>query len=260
MKPDCVAARRAVLLGEVGSGPARDHLGACADCRDFEALEGAIRRLVREQAGRPAASHALRERLVLALESERRKIRDHGGYRWLRRVAVLAALVILGGAATRLHYRQRGFAEARRTVEALAADHIAYATRPEGMEVTSASAPELTDWLRVRTNLAVRLPLLPEASLVGGRRCNVRGRPAALALYRMTPPAEGAALPVSVFAFERGREDWSRMAMVESGGSKRICRAHARGLSVLIWEDRGLTYALVTEMAEPDVEAWVSTF
>ncbi len=258
MKPECLAARRAVVLGDSGSASVRDHLGACNECREFETSERTVARLVRDRAARPVASHALRERLVVALDLERRRAQRQGLQRWFGWTAALAALLILGAGSAWLHFRHQGHVEARRTVAALAADHITYAARDDRAQILSNSPQQVADWLRGRTRLAVSLPFLPGAALIGARRCSVHGRPAALAFYLMGTAGGGGWSPASLFTFETGSEDWSHMETLPSAHSRRICRAKDRGLTVLIWEDRGLTYAFVTEVPEADLAALAS--
>lgn len=252
MRAECHAARRSLLLGEGGSGTVREHLRECEACRDFDAAEREVAGLVRRMAARPPAPRALRERLLAALETERGRSRR----RWKLGRARVAAIAIaaVAAAASGWMVLQRGASEARRTVEALALDHLRYADEGRGPELASSSPREVAAWLRDQTRLAVTVPKLPGASLLGARRCTVRGRPAALALYRLAG-AGGPGSTASLFAFRSGGEDWSRMEAVANSSARRICRAHDRGLSVLVWEERGLTYALVSEL--PDTELQV---
>lgn len=259
MRPECLATRREVLRGDDMSEVARGHLSGCAACRGFEASERIVSRLVRERAERPSAPHALRDRLVVALESERRRARRGGRRRWPRWTASVALLAVLAGGLAWLQRRQNGHAEARLMVETLAEDHLAYAARDGRAEVVSSSPDEVSDWLRARTGFAVSVPALPGASLLGARRCKVRGRPAALAFYDRQRPAGGRGSPLSLFAFETDREDWSHMQRLDAVHPKRLCRADEKGLTVLVWEDRGLTYALVSDVPESDIPALAGT-
>lgn len=252
MRTGCRTARRFLLLGEGGTESVREHLRECKDCRDFETAEREVAGLVRRMAARPPAPRALRERLLAALETERGRL----GRRWKLGRARVAAIAIAAvvAAASGWIYLGRGASEARRTVEALVLDHLKYAGSGPGPELGSSSTQEVEEWLRDQTRLAVALPDFSEASLLGARRCEVRGRPAALVLYRLAG-AGGPGSTASLFAFQGGKEDWSRMETVSNSRTRRICRAHDRGLSVLVWEDRGLTYALVTELPDRALQA-----
>jgi hypothetical protein len=254
MSLKCLAVRRSILLGEADAGSVREHLERCEGCRRFETGEQEVATTVRARARRTPAPQSLRERLVTALEAERG--RPAGGRRrsW-RAVAVGVAASLLAVAAFILLGPVDGTAEARRTVAALAADHMEYAAG-EPMELVSSSPAEIVRWLRARTRLAVTLPVPPGATLLGARRCRLRGRPAALVSYRLPgsgTDAGGSA--ASLFVFRSAREEWSSMETLAERRPKRICRAHDSGLSVLIWQERGLTYAFVTEIPEPDLLA-----
>jgi anti-sigma factor RsiW len=252
MSLKCLAARRALLLGEEAAASVREHLERCETCRRFEAGERAAAAAVRTRSRRAPAPQALRERLVAALEEERHRT-ARGRRRWLRSAGLLAAAALLAVAAFMLLAPPDGTAEARRTVAALAADHMEYATGG-AMELASSSPAEVADWLRARTRLAVTVPVPPEATVLGARRCRLRGRPAALVSYRLPGSGRDAGgSAASLFVFQSAGEEWSSMETLAARRPKRICRAHDRGLNVLVWEDRGLTYAFVTDISEPEL-------
>jgi anti-sigma factor RsiW len=250
MKLECGAARREILLGEAGTAHVEDHLRYCERCRAFDTSERAVAELVRLRAARPPAPRSLRERLFLNFETERKRSAGIGRRRWVRAAAPAAMLALLALVWAWKH-TPSGTDEARRWVEALAADHISYAARDDRAEVASSYPAEVSSWLRDRTQLAVSLPVLPGGTLLGARNCRIRERTAALAFYSLKAPTTGAGSPASLFVFRSAGEDWSGMERI--GGAKRFCRAHDRGVSLLLWEDRGLTYALVTEIPEPEL-------
>lgn len=252
MSLECLTARRAILLGEADAPSVREHLERCEGCRRFEAGEHAVAAAMRTRAPRARAPQALRERLVAALEAERS--RPAGGRRRaLRGIAAGAAALMLALAAFILLGPVDGAAEARRTVAALAADHLEYASGGP-LELASSSSAEIAGWLRARTRLAVTVPVPPGATILGARRCRLRGRSAALVSYRLAGiGGDGGGSAASLFAFRTAGEEWSSMETLAERRPKRICRAHDRGLSVLVWEERGLTYAFVTEIPEPEL-------
>ncbi|MBI1951117.1 MAG: hypothetical protein HYS34_07120 [Acidobacteria bacterium] len=252
MSLECLAARRSILLGGEVAASVREHLERCEACRRFEAGGRAVAATVRGRASRPPAPQTLRERLVAALEEERSRS-ARGWRRWWRSAGLLAAASLLAVAAFALLAPVRGAAEARRTVAAVAADHLEYAAGGP-MELASSSPAEVADWLRARTRLAVSVPVPPGATVLGARRCRLRGRPAALVSYRLHDTEGGArGSAASLFVFQSAGEGWSSMETLAARRPKRICRAHDRGLNVLVWEDRGLTYAFVTEIPEPEL-------
>ncbi len=251
MTPECRAVRRALLLGEASSSAVAEHIRSCAACQAFDTAERAVADLASRKVHRPAAPHSLRERLVATLEAERRRS-ARGARRRTVRVLILAAAGLAAVAVPAWVVRARGAAEARHTVEALASDHIELLSRGGPVEFASSSPGETARWLRNETRLAVQVPDLPRASLRGARRCELRGRQAALVFYELDRRPGEPGGEASLFVFKNAGERWSAMEPVP-GGSKRLCRSHDRGLSVLVWEDRGLTYALVSDLAEPEL-------
>jgi anti-sigma factor RsiW len=254
MSLECLAARRAILLGGGDAPSVREHLERCEACRRFEAGERAVAAAVRAGAARARAPQGLRERLVAALEAERGRRAGPRGRSW-KAVALLAGASLLAIAVLVLMIPADGTAEARRTVAALAADHLEYAAGGP-MELASSSPVEVASWLRARTRLAVTVPAPPGATVLGARRCRLRGRPAALVTYRLAGSGgEDRGSAASLFVFRSSGEEWSSMETVAAGRPKRICRTHDSGLSVLVWEERGLTYAFVTEIPEARLAA-----
>jgi anti-sigma factor RsiW len=250
MKAECRSARRAILLGEGGGGHVDSHLRDCVDCRDFEQSERSMARLVRERAVRPEAPHALRERVVAALEKERLRSQQRWAWWWIRRGGVAALL--LAAVISGLYYRH-GVAEAQRTVEAVIADHFEQVADGAGAQLAAASTDQIRELARSKLKLAVRVPALPQAKLIGGRPCRLRDRPAVMILYRLGG-SDSHVSTASLFVFRSSGERWSAMEVLPGSRSKRICHAHDRGLSVLVWEDRTVTYALVTEIDQPRLQ------
>jgi len=84
-------------------------------------------------------------------------------------------------------------------------DHFVTESKP--LQIVSADAKEVSEWLRDRTALAVRVPSVDPAKalLVGGRKCKINGRPAAFAVYRL-----GNEL-ASVVALQGSDESLARM-------------------------------------------------
>jgi hypothetical protein len=231
------------------AGSASDgHALACEPCRRFREAEREVAALLRSHRER-TASTALRERVAAALEAEPGQDRRQWRRRRAMRVAAGAAallLVLAGIGAAWLWARARG-QRAVATAELMIEDHLNYARRADRLELAAAETDPLCAFFEREIGVAVRLPALPGATLVGGRRCHLGPRRAALAFYELraarTAPAD-LAEPLSLFAFEVAGEDWSALEpVVLSGGRSVRCHMN-RGVSVLVWEERGLVYAL----------------
>lgn len=250
----CRAYRRSLLIdGLAGLALAHDHPEACSECRQFRDAERAVSAAIHDGRPRWVASVALRERIVAAVEAERHRADPRR--RRSRRVALQVAVGAFAAAAAIVVYLAwpRGAdpqAEAHALAELLVDDHLQFEARRDRLELATSSPVELQAWFQREVAIAPRLPKLGGASLTGGRSCRIGGRPAALAFYQ-TSPADLAPEPLSLFVFAAGDEDWSAMHEVPGLAGKRMCRYHERGIGLLIWQERGLVYAVAGAL-DPD--------
>lgn len=253
MPESCRAYRHALLVG-APRPDGDDHAAGCPDCCRFRDVELGTADAIR--AGRPTwtASSSLRERVAIALEAERqaagRSMPARGASRRSRRrVLMIAGGVLAAAAAAALVVAVRagradGQQLAHEMAEALVDDHLKYARRADRLQLAATSPPALETFFEQELQLAAKLPVLGDARLVGGRRCKLRGRPAALAFYDAARADHPAGDPISLFVFESRGEDWSRMKEIPGLRGKRTCRHHERGVGLVIWEERGLVYAM----------------
>lgn len=250
MRPACRSFRRALLLDD-GLAELEQHLTGCGRCQRFRDRELATRNLLREHRPRWSASPELRRRVAGAMAAAHRETPPSPAARRARTLtAALAAAALVAIAVLAVAHLSRGEAsspgqrEAHLTTEYVIEDHLAYARdRYLHTELTAPSPDQVRSYFESELSLAVRLPELEGATLTGARRCQVRGRPAALVFYERAAPG-GSTEPVSLFVFERQQEDFSAMEEVEGMAGKRSCRHSARGISVVSWEERGLIYTL----------------
>lgn len=75
----------------------------------------------------------------------------------------------------------------------------------------------------------------------------MRGRPAALVFYQRDS-AEADPEPLSLFVFETAGEDFSAMDELDGLPGKRTCHRASRGVGIIVWEERGLVYALTAAL------------
>lgn len=111
---DCKAAREQVPLyfdGELDRATAREletHLDDCAECRDALVALDALRRGLREDAPRYAATGQLRERLQAELREHRLRPSRRTQRPWLALAASAALAFVAGGGAVLLWQQQTG--------------------------------------------------------------------------------------------------------------------------------------------------------
>jgi len=235
----CRAFRRAHLLGEPVDPT---HLASCVECGRYRDADRAIAGIVGAHAPRATAPAGLRERVAGAIEAEREARRRNGGSRRTLLVGAIGGVAAAAGALAIWRRRaDEGTRRARATAGLIVEDHLEFARRADRVQRVSTSPRELEGWFLDQLDLAVTVPELQRAPLVGGRRCNLGGRPAALAFY------DRGGAPVSLFVLEPGGEDWSCMEEV-TGLGWRARHFHARGVGVIVWEERGLLHALAAAL------------
>lgn len=245
MSKDCKIARRTVLLGEPATGLVAEHLRTCSACRVFAETEQATARLVRERTSRPSAPVALRERIAASFAAATRQARHPRRHRRPLTIAAgVAAIAALAGSGVWYGLRD-GRRLAERTVAQVAEDYFEFASRSDRVEIATGVRAEVESWLQDRVGLAVSVPALAGAEILGARRCSLAGRPTALVFYRLHAAAAEPAL-ASLFVFQGAGEDWRGMQSFEGSARMPIHRDHHRGVSVLVWQRLGLTYALVS--------------
>jgi anti-sigma factor RsiW len=243
MDPTCREFRRAMLLGEVDAS-SNSHPLTCVACRSFEEAERATSAMVRRAAPRWRAPAHLRENLAATLDRERERAARFVSVRHLALVAGFTVLLVLGALGVWIGRaetaRQR---RAHATTEEIVADFLRYARLgPEGLEILTKDPAAVERFFAERIRLAAKVPRLSGVTLIGGRQSNLGNRPAALLFFEQSRP-EGAE-PLSLFVFEPQGEDWSHMPEVKGLSGRRTCHEHKHGVGVLVWEERGLTYAL----------------
>lgn len=254
----CDAARRLVspyldgeLVGEDRAAFAA-HVAACGACRRALADEEAVVDAVRRTIERPRASEALRARVEAVLQAERR--------RRLRRDAVAAALAIalvvtMGVAGT---WRVKAVdgpvpvpaPDPADDLAALTADtHLRYTRGQLPLEVDSSRPDAVSAFFAGRVPFHLALPDYPVGPgetkpyrLLGGRLVSFRKDYAAYVAYRMGDR------PISLLVTSAGLAQPSGGETV-GFGSLVFHQRSVRGLKVITWTDKGLTYSLASDLS-----------
>src|SRR5713226_5091557 len=255
---DCGVARK-VLYGsqilhgdkpapvEAESKEARRHLEQCVACQQFFAAERSLSALLRQQAPAEAASSTLREHVLSRIAEEQEKAKRPTRWSFLLRrsaLLVLALLLLVGLIFAGLWLRSRHAQESEQLASTLIEDHARYQSATT--EVTSSEPEVINAWFRDRVRFSVQPPRLPDSSLVGGRLCNLRGHPAALVVYRKPQSM------ISLFVLDGSGIELPREHLIAL--EERPCFVTAeRGYNVVMWKERGLLYALVSDIHSADL-------
>jgi len=228
-----------------------EHLKICQPCAAFFAKELAFLNSVRESGPLYVASSELRARVENTLQGapERRRSRYR---RWLLPVAAALLVLLLPIAIWRVMRQGNTPANGVPSGFALMAaeSHLRHMRGQLPLEMVTSSPQQISDWFANKVNFNVRLPSYQESSgqeklytLEGARLVGYREDYAAYVAYRMKDR------PISLVIT-------SASVAVPSGGEQIASRGlqfHYNaidGLKVITWSDRGLTYALVSDLEE----------
>lgn len=229
---------------ETESKDARLHLEQCAACQQFFAAERSLSALLRQRAPVEAASSTLRERVLSQIAEEQQRSKRWSFLRRRSAIFLLALFLLAGLLFAGLWLRSRHTQESEQLASMLVDDHARYQSATT--EVTSSEPEVINAWFRDRVHFSVQPPRLPDSSLVGGRLCNLRGHPAALVIYRKPQNM------ISLFVLDGRDIELPREHLIAL--EERPCFVTAeRGYNVVMWKERGLLYALVSDLRSADL-------
>jgi anti-sigma factor RsiW len=224
------------------------HGSRCEACRRGLESERAMAKMIARSWPRPQTPPELRERIDLLLKTPRFK-----GKRFWLGAAAAAAVVLLGSTVVFWGRTARlaGEKESRPPeFAALAADtHLRYSRGQLPLEVNSPQPESVARWFEGRVPFHVTLPdypLNPGESkpyrLMGGRLVSFRGDYAAYVVYRLEERPISLLVTSASQVLPSGGE---RVAF----GSLVFHQEAVAGLKVITWTDKGLTYALASDLA-----------
>jgi len=232
------------------------HLQNCESCSVFFEKEIGFLKVVREAGPLHVASPELREKVQEILEEvptgPTHLVQNRSRLRWILPVAAALLVLLLPLVIWRFTRKASGPANAGPSSFALmAADTHLRRTRGQlPLEVESESAERISEWFGNKVNFSVKLPNYQELSgqeklytLEGARLVGYKGDYAAYVAYRMK------ARPISLVITSESVARPSGGEQIPAKGLTFHYNA-IDGLKVITWSDRGLTYALVSDLEE----------
>jgi len=232
------------------------HLQNCDACSSFFEKEAGFLNVIRKSEPLYVASPELRakvQEIVSGAQTEPVPVVPHRSrMRWILPIAAAVLVLLLPLVIWRFTRKVDGPNIAARSSFALmAADTHLRRTRGQlPLEVESESAERISEWFGNKVNFSVKLPNYQESSgqeklytLEGARLVGYKEDYAAYVAYRMKER------PISLVIT-------SESAAKPSGGEEIAAKGltfHYNaidGLKVITWSDRGLTYALVSDLEE----------
>jgi anti-sigma factor RsiW len=226
-----------------------EHLKVCQACASFFSKELAFLSSVRESGPLHVASPELRSRVESTLLGA--PARRRSGSRWIVPIAAVLLVLLLPVVIWRI-VRQSNTPNGVPSGFALMAaeSHLRHMRGQLPLEMETSSPQEISDWFANKVNFNVRLPSYQESSgqdklytLEGARLVGYHDDYAAYVAYRMKDRPISLVITSASVAKPSGGEQ------IASRGLSFHYNA-IDGLKVITWSDRGLTYALVSDLEE----------
>ena len=239
--------------------PIEAHLSKCESCAAIFARELDFLNVVRESGQLHVAPPELRakvqqivnegQKLSAVVTGDRRRV----PYRWIWLAAAAAALLLLLPVLLWRTVRRSNTPEVRQpsSFALMAADtHLRHMRGQLPLEMESESPQQISSWFVNKVNFSVKIPNYQESSgqeklytLEGARLVGYQNDYAAYVAYRMKERPISLVITSESVARPSGGEE------IQAGGLRFHYNA-IDGLKVLTWSDRGLTYALVSDLEE----------
>ena len=238
------------------------HLTECESCAAIFARELNFLNAVRESGPLHVASPALRAKVATILSqgqtsaSEPRVVvranRSGSRLSWVVAAAAVLLVLLLPVLVWRVMNQSESTPNGQRSSFALMAaeTHLRRTRGQLPLEVESASPQNISDWFSNKVMFSVKLPNYQESSgqeklytLEGARLVSYQSDYAAYVAYRMKDRPISLVITSQSLAQPSGGEE------IASRGLKFHYNA-IDGLKVITWSDRGLTYALVSDLEE----------
>lgn len=213
---------------------AKRHIKECRECREFIDGEKSFGSLLRNAVKKEPVPEELKERILNAGKTKKTSFKQT--YRMLA-AAILILILTIGGYMYSIHIKSDSI------LEKILNDHIKFLPVPQA-HITSSNPDEVAEWFRGKVNFPVMPPSI-SAAIKGGRLCLLGKKHFALLFY------EYNGSPVSVFITDGnipGDLKTKKEVMLKDNKAYALYKS---GYTILLWEDRGLMYSLVSEL---DVE------
>jgi anti-sigma factor RsiW len=250
---DCSAAQTMILDDARGALPAAsrerliEHMKGCAMCTHEAEVQRLLDEMLKEKLPRHAAPASLHERLadVSAVRPASKPVKSLwaalGG-------AAAAAAVLVGLWSGRAHF-YRSADEAMLVREAVN-DHLRLTYSEHPLEIESGGIHQVKPWFTGKVDFA---PVVPfegddEFALLGGSVAYLIDRKAAAFSFRRRLHS------ISLFVFRPDELAWPSADLSDIDGVK-IFATSMKGFNVLLFQHRGLGYALVSDVDGSELRA-----
>ena len=257
---NCLTARKILLTSESTEQPvgrddveAKHHVAHCSECQQFFAQEGKFRSLLRSKLTPTLATPHLREKILstIAKEQQKRGARKIANLNkkafFLGSAAVVALFVLVYSLLSPPLSLNYSADRMDPTVSALIQDHIAGKVKEHPLDLETSDRAQLERWFSARVDFNVVIPRLGNTELIGGRLCLIDGKRVVSLCFQKD------GVPVTLYVVDRSVIDVKEMKAITSINNRPVYHRDAKGCNIVLWEERGLVYGLVSDISEQDL-------
>ncbi len=259
----CLTARKTLIQLEAGivsqqdTTAAKEHSGQCPDCRQILDQEDNFRRILHDRIREIHAPNSLREMILSVLaadrkhaEKESREKRRYETKSLILAVAGVLALLVLSASHFLLTHKKP--ASSAPIIETLVQEHVSSKLKEHPFDLQTTDVGLLEEWFAKRVDFAVRVPRLKDTALEGGHLCIIAGkRTVSLTLNRGN-------IPISLYIMDHHIMDLSSLEQVADQGGRHFYKGDGKGCNLILWEERGLIYGVVSDMGEKELISLVA--
>jgi|CXWL01.1.fsa_nt_gi anti-sigma factor RsiW len=232
------------------------HMEHCPECASEVETERTIQRKLAAAMDRDASAWpTLQESLTTVVASPARShvLRRLGVRSWIPITVGVAAVVILGLFMQRYAGLRTVSPQQGGLIDLLVADFDHFLTEGRPVQIASADRVEVSQWLHNKTGLEVSLPVTTgsRCKLIGGRKCTLKGQPAAFASYEMD------ASPTSLIVLAGGPDSIESLERVSRDG-RTFWVDRCKGHSVVACLRDNLIYAAVSRTDKDELIHFMS--
>lgn len=227
---------------------AQEHLRQCAECRAFFFDEEVLRSFVKKRLARHGVPAHVREQILVQIGEARA---HHGRERAsalqgtrVRAAVALAVVVIIVLLVGIVGYQSLDVDHQEKVSAELIDDHLRFKLGASALE--SSQVEQVEAWFSGKVDFPVQAPRFEQTELLGGRLCYLFGKKGAMLFYRK----DGAVL--AFYVLDGTDLDMGRLERPESGDHG-FAYGVGKGHNLVLWKDRGLVYALVSDLRKDEL-------
>jgi anti-sigma factor RsiW len=227
------------------------HVQSCASCKAFVEKELAFLNAIRGAGPLHTAPAELKTKVGPVVSGSKQSVRTSSRLRWIVPIAAVLLLLLIPVVVWRVRQSTRSGNAGPSPFALMAVEsHLRHMRGQLPLEIESNNPQEISTWFANKVNFNVKLPSYQESSgqdkvytLEGARLVGYENDYAAYVSYRMKERPISLVITSDSVARPSGGEQIASRGLEFHFNS-------IDGFKVITWSDRGLTYALVSDLDE----------